>query len=106
MRGRAQTPSRPTCRISTSPASSPTSAPPFKTSSIYRHPRSHNQHQRPFPCHHRRYHRPDSHQSLTTRPPPPPPPPPPRRPPHHPGPPSATPPAAAWPGARPPPPCL
>src|SRR2546425_10839958 len=65
----AQTPLPPELRTSTSPASSPTSVPPFKTSWIYRRPRFHSQHLPRFPD--------DLRTFRLRRPPPPPPPPPP-----------------------------
>src|SRR2546430_4186968 len=65
----AQTPLPPELRTSTSPASSPTSVPPFKTSWIYRRPRFHSQHLPHFPD--------DLRTFQLRRPPPPPPPPPP-----------------------------
>src|SRR5439155_10348798 len=68
----AQTPLPPELRTSTSPASSPTSVPPFKTSWIYRRPRFHSQHLPRFP---------DDLRTFQLRRPPPPPPPPSRRPP-------------------------
>src|SRR2546425_6838778 len=85
----AQTPLPPELRTSTSPASSPTSVPPFKTSWIYRRPRFHSQHLPRFPD--------DLRTFRLRRPPPPPPPPPPPRPPPPPppllpAPPSAPPP--------------
>src|SRR5438445_2009664 len=69
----AQTPLPPELRTSTSPASSPTSVPPFKTSWIYRRPRFHSQHLPHFPD--------DLRTFQLRRPPPPPPPPSGRRPP-------------------------
>src|SRR3989442_10906000 len=62
----AQTPLPPELRTSTSPASSPTSVPPFKTSWIYRRPRFHSQHLPRFP---------DDLRTFRLRRPPPPPPP-------------------------------
>src|SRR2546425_11740301 len=88
----AQTPLPPELRTSTSPASSPTSVPPFKTSWIYRRPRFHSQHLPRFPD--------DLRTFRLRRPPPPPPPPPPPSPPPAPPPLLPRPPRAP----RPPPP--
>src|SRR2546422_4049539 len=97
----AQTPLPPELRTSTSPASSPTSVPPFKTSWIYRRPRFHSQHLPRFPD--------DLRTFRLRRPPPPPPPPPPPcprppPPPRRPRPPSAPPPPPPPPLSCPPPP--